>query len=67
MARIVARHREGRGGQTMVEDEAMIGDRWGVSRGETLRTYPCDGFVTSPTLRAWRGVHVEAPADVVWA
>ena len=44
----------------------MIGDRWGVSRSETLRAYPCDDFVTSPTLRAWRGVHVEAPTDVVW-
>jgi len=46
--------------------KCMIGDRWGVSRSETLRTYPCDDFVTAPTLRAWRGVHVEAPADVVW-
>ena len=44
----------------------MIGDRWGVSLGETLRPYPCDDFVTSPTLQAWRGVHVEAPAEVVW-
>lgn len=50
----------------MVEDECMIGDRWGVSGSEILRSYPCDDFVTSPTLRAWRGVHVEAPADVVW-
>ena len=66
MARIVARHREGRGGQTMVEDEGMIGDRWGVSRSETLRAYPCDDFVAAPTLRAWRGVYVEAPAEVVW-
>ena len=44
----------------------MIGDRWGVSLGETLRPYPCDDFVTSPTLQAWRGVHVEVPAEVVW-
>ena len=51
----------------MVEDECMIGDRWGVSDSETVRSYPCDDFVTSPTLQAWRGVHVEAPADVVWA
>jgi hypothetical protein len=50
----------------MVEDEGMIGDRWGVSGSETLRSYPCDGFVTAPTLQAWRGVHVEAPAEVVW-
>ena len=44
----------------------MIGDRWGVSDSETVRSYPCDDFVTSPTLQAWRGVHVEAPAEVVW-
>jgi len=44
----------------------MIADRWGVSGSETVRCYPCDDFVTSPTLQAWRGVHVEAPADVVW-
>src|SRR5215470_8953051 len=50
----------------MGEDKCMIGDRWGVSASETLRSYPCDDFVTSPTLRAWRGVHVEAPTDVVW-
>ena len=49
-----------------MEDECMIGDRWGVSESEMLRTYPCDGFVAAPTLQAWRGVHVEAPADVVW-
>jgi hypothetical protein len=39
----------------VLEDGGMIGDRWGVSDGETLRSYPCDDFVTSPTLRAWRG------------
>ena len=44
----------------------MIGDRWGVSESETLRSYPCDDFVASPTLRAWRGVSVEAAAEVVW-
>jgi hypothetical protein len=44
----------------------MIGNRWGVSRSETLRAYPCDGFIASPTLQAWRGVHVEAPSEVVW-
>jgi hypothetical protein len=31
-----------------------------------LRSYPCDGFVAAPTVRAWRGVRVEAPADAVW-
>lgn len=44
----------------------MIGDRWGVSDGEVVRTYPCDDFVTSPTLQAWRGVSIEAPAEAVW-
>ncbi|OLF07518.1 polyketide cyclase [Actinophytocola xinjiangensis] len=44
----------------------MLGDRWGVSEGETLLRYPCDDFVTAPTLSAWRGVDVHAPAGVVW-
>jgi len=48
------------------EDGRMIGDRWGVSRSETSRAYPCDDFVASPTLQAWRGVYVEAPVEVVW-
>ena len=44
----------------------MIGDRWGVSDSEVARDYPCDEFVTSPALRAWRGVRVDAPAEAVW-
>jgi hypothetical protein len=44
----------------------MIGDRWGVSASETVRSYPCDAFIGSPTLRLWRGVRVEAPAMAVW-
>jgi hypothetical protein len=44
----------------------MIGDRWGVSDSETFRAYPCDAFVASPTLRAWRGIRVEAPTETVW-
>lgn len=44
----------------------MIGDRWGVSDDEVLRRYPCDDFVCSPTLLAWRGVSVLAPAEAVW-
>jgi hypothetical protein len=48
------------------EGGCVIGDRWGVSAAETLRSYPCDDFVVSPTLQAWRGVRVEAPADAVW-
>jgi len=44
----------------------VIGDRWGVSDSEVARDYPCDEFVTSPTLRAWRGVRVRAPAPALW-
>ena len=44
----------------------MIGDRWGVTDGEVLSPYPCDDFVVSPALQAWRGVRVEAPAEAVW-
>jgi hypothetical protein len=44
----------------------MIGDRWGVSDSEVLRAYPCDDFVASPVLQAWRGIRIEAPAGAVW-
>ena len=44
----------------------MIGDRWGVTDDEVSRPYPCDSLVAAPTLRAWRGVRVEAPTDLVW-
>lgn len=44
----------------------MLGDRWGVSDGEVTRPYPCDDFVTSPALEAWRGVSVRAPSTAVW-
>ncbi len=44
----------------------MIGDRWGVTESETLRCYPCDDFVASPVLQAWRGVDVGAPSEAVW-
>jgi hypothetical protein len=50
----------------VVEDGRMIGDRWGVSDSEILRSYPCDDYVSSPALKAWRGVSVEAPAEAVW-
>jgi hypothetical protein len=50
----------------LVEDGWVIGDRWGVSDEEVVRAYPCDDFVTSPTLQAWRGVSIEAPAEAVW-
>jgi hypothetical protein len=38
----------------------------GVSDSEILRSYPYDDYVVSPTLQAWRGVRVEAPAAAVW-
>jgi hypothetical protein len=44
----------------------MIGDRWGVADAETTLRYPCDDFVRSPTLVAWRGVTVHASAQAVW-
>lgn len=50
----------------MVEDKRMIGDRWGVSEAETSRSYPCDDFVVAPTIQAWRGVRIEAPAEAIW-
>jgi hypothetical protein len=71
---VASRAGVGRGGQRddvvaglLAEDGHMIGDRWGVSESETLRSYPCDDFVASPTMQAWRGVSVEAPAEAVWS
>jgi hypothetical protein len=49
-----------------VDDGFVIGERWGVSESEIVRSYPCDDFVTSPALQAWRGVGVDAPAEAVW-
>ncbi|WP_432854593.1 polyketide cyclase [Amycolatopsis sp. CA-161197] len=48
------------------DDRCMIGDRWGVSDSEITRSYPCDDFVASPALEAWRGVGVQAPSEAVW-
>lgn len=45
----------------------MIGDRWGVTNDEVTRHYPCDDFVSSPSVQAWRGVTVYAPPGMVWA
>ena len=44
----------------------MIGATWGMRPGETSLSYPCDEFVSSPTLSAWRGVTVHATPDRVW-
>ncbi len=54
------------GCRAVVEDECMIGDRWGVTSDEISRFYPCDDFVASPAVQVWRGVRVEAPAEAVW-
>jgi hypothetical protein len=44
----------------------VIGATWGMRDGETSLHYPCDEFVSSPTLQAWRGVTVHAAPDRVW-
>jgi hypothetical protein len=46
--------------------EQVIGDRWGVTDEETARPFPCDEWVTSPTLVAWRGVTVNTSVDDLW-
>jgi hypothetical protein len=44
----------------------MIADRWGVTGAETARRYPCDEFVTAPSLQLWRGVTANAAPEHVW-
>lgn len=44
----------------------MLGDRWGVTDAETSARYPCDDLVPRPTLRAWRGVTIDASRTSVW-
>jgi hypothetical protein len=44
----------------------VIGDRWGVTDEEVARSFPCDAWVSRPTLVAWRGVTVDATVDEVW-
>jgi hypothetical protein len=44
----------------------VLGDRWGVTREEIARRYPCDDLVAAPVLQAWRGVTVDARPDAVW-
>jgi hypothetical protein len=56
----------GGAGPRALEDGYVIGDRWGVSESESKRSYPCDAFIASPTLQAWRGVTVEASVEAVW-
>jgi hypothetical protein len=44
----------------------VLGDRWGVTREEIARRYPCDDLVAAPVLQAWRGVTVDARPDALW-
>jgi hypothetical protein len=44
----------------------MIGDRWGLTKDEVARRFPCDDLVSTPVLQAWRGVSVEARSEHVW-
>ena len=44
----------------------MIGDRWNVTDDEVARHYPCDDFVPTPTLQAWRGVTVQSTPETLW-
>jgi hypothetical protein len=44
----------------------MIGDRWNVFDEEVGRHYPCDEFVSSPRLQAWRGVTVHTTPEALW-
>ncbi len=70
MSRRAGASRGGRRGAAgvppLADDGSMIGDRWGVSQSEILRAYPCDDFVASPVLQAWRGIRIQAPAGAVW-
>jgi len=44
----------------------VIADRWGVTDDEVGRPFPCDEWMRSPTLVAWRGVTVETTAERLW-
>lgn len=44
----------------------MIGDRWGVTRAETVLRYPCDDLVPHPAWQAWRGITINTSPDNVW-
>lgn len=44
----------------------MIGAHWGVSDSEIALRYPCDAFLPTPTLQAWRGVTVRAEPEALW-
>ena len=44
----------------------MIGQRWGVTDAEVVRTYPCDELMPQAELQVWRGVSVQAAPERVW-
>jgi hypothetical protein len=44
----------------------MIGDRWNVTDDEVARHYPCDDFISAPTLQAWRGITVRSTPETLW-
>ena len=44
----------------------MLGTVWGVRDAEMELAFACDDFVQDPTVRAWRGVSVSAPAAELW-
>jgi hypothetical protein len=44
----------------------VIGDHWGVTDAEMTRHYPCDDFVPTPVMTAYRGVTVLASPAQVW-
>lgn len=44
----------------------MLGERWGVTDQEMARRFPCDDLVPSPVLQLWRGITIEAPAELAW-
>ena len=37
-----------------------------MTADEVARSYPCDQFVATPTLRAWRGVTVRTTREMLW-
>jgi len=53
-------------GRTLCHLGRVLGDRWGVSDDEVARSFPCDAWVTRPTLVAWRGVTVHESAVDLW-
>jgi hypothetical protein len=44
----------------------VIGDRWGVTDDEVALQFPCDDWVRTPTMEAWRAVWVHTWADELW-